>query len=451
MKKIIIIVFYSLYLFILLGFILHTSNDPQIFGKYTIKYFEILLVLILLFPVSIWLINYMFKISNFKYKKKKYQVKPIHKAIIFIIFCLFLFFISETFLRNKYKDKDPLNYLYSINNYHPFLQFQLTRENILHINSDNFRAEEISKKKDENSFRIFILGGSTVLNSGISYDNLFSKILQDKLSNEYPDKKIEVINAGNDGYTSEHSLIQYLFKIKDYDPDLIIMWQGVNDWYYSCNSPISYGEYKNDYSNFYSATAKMVFNRFLEKPLISFNFMTFALAKDIFEKNSYSDLLNFVKSKNKYTGVYANPDKYEFYDLTNLPSLNAYQRNIQEFAQITKNDNVPLILANQATLYKENMSRDERNVLFFGSFHCMKDGKYPTIKSTSEGLGKFNEITRKTAIENELNFIDLDSQIPKNLNYFTDDAHYTVLANKLISEILFQKIVSENLISQKHD
>jgi len=441
-KKITIIIFYSIYIFILLGFILHTSSSPQILNKYTYQYALFLTCLILLLPIGIWIINFIFKETKIKYKKKNYKITSIKKVLLASLGFILFLLIVESYLRTKYYGKDPVNFKYSIDNYHPFLQFQQTKDSGLNINSENFRGDEIERKKSDEEFRIFILGGSTVLNSSTPYNELFSKLLQDKLAKEFPDKKIVVINAGNDGFTSEHSVIQYLFKIKDFYPDLIVMWQGINDWYYSCKSPNSYGEYRNDYSNFYSATSNMVFARFLEKPIVSLNLISVNRMLDFSQKNFYSDILRFVESKNKYLGIYSNPDKYEFYNFSKFPSLNAYERNMSEMIKITDSDEVPLILANQATLYKKNMTKDERNVLFFGSYHCKENGKYPSIESMLKGINKFNNVTKNLATENQVPFVDLDSKIPKNLNYFTDDAHYTSLTNQLISKILFDEIVS---------
>lgn len=448
MKKVVLITFYSVYLFFLLGFILHTSAHPEILGKYTSKYFLSLIFLIILFSVSIFFINFMFITSIIKVNKKKYKFSPRKKILVGFFILIGFFLISESFLQKKYDGKDPLKYIYSINNFHPFLQFQPTKDiNNLNINNDNFRGDEISINKDENTFRIFVVGGSTVLNSGISYNEVFSKKLQNKLRNDYPNKKIEVLNAGVDGYTSEHSLIQYLFKIKDYDPDLIIIWQGVNDWYYSCKSPLAYGEYKNDYSNFYGAAGDMVHDRFFKDSPVEFNFLLMRLLDEKISNNLYSDLTNKLKEKDKYKGVYANENLYEFYDLDELPSLVAYERNMSSLVKILAQDQVPLILGNQASLYKENMTRDEKNVLFFGSYHCAQNGKYPTIASTKDGLNKFNDISRRIAEANQATFVDLDALIPKNLNYFTDDAHYTSLANVLIAEILYKKIIEGGFIN----
>jgi hypothetical protein len=51
------------------------------------------------------------------------------------------------------------------------------------------------RKKPEDCFRIFVMGSSTVV--GFPYENnlMFSRILQERLQDAYPDKKIEMVNT----------------------------------------------------------------------------------------------------------------------------------------------------------------------------------------------------------------------------------------------------------------
>jgi len=49
------------------------------------------------------------------------------------------------------------------------------------------------------------------------------------LKNEYGYKNVEIINAGVGGYTSWESLINLQFRVLETEPDLIIVYHGVND------------------------------------------------------------------------------------------------------------------------------------------------------------------------------------------------------------------------------
>jgi hypothetical protein len=86
------------------------------------------------------------------------------------------------------------------------------------------------KKKPENGFRIFVLGSSTVL--GFPYDQnlIFSRILQERLQDCYPEKKIEVINTALTAINS-YTLLDYMDDVLKEDPDAILIYAGHNEFY----------------------------------------------------------------------------------------------------------------------------------------------------------------------------------------------------------------------------
>ena len=102
-------------------------------------------------------------------------------------------------------------------------------ETELKFNSNGFRGEEFSEEKPSNVYRIFMVGGSTMLGAETINDTTISSIMQKMFDLEKMDKEIEVVNAGISGHTvvSEYNFIKS--KIVNYDPDLIIMYDGWND------------------------------------------------------------------------------------------------------------------------------------------------------------------------------------------------------------------------------
>ena len=100
----------------------------------------------------------------------------------------------------------------------------------LSINSLGFRGDEISESKAENTFRIFMLGGSTMFGHGATSDDTtipgyVQNMLQEKLYNY----EIEVINAGIQGADSFDEVNILETKILQLNPDLVIIYDGWND------------------------------------------------------------------------------------------------------------------------------------------------------------------------------------------------------------------------------
>lgn len=86
------------------------------------------------------------------------------------------------------------------------------------------------KEKPVNGYRIFVLGSSTVV--GFPYDQniLFSRILQERLQDSYPDKNIEVINTALTAINS-YTFLDYIDDILKEKPDAILFYEGHNEFY----------------------------------------------------------------------------------------------------------------------------------------------------------------------------------------------------------------------------
>lgn len=100
----------------------------------------------------------------------------------------------------------------------------------LNVNSFGFRGDEISKEKSDEEYRIFVVGGSTIFGAGaLSDKQTIPGFLQSKIDQNNFQKSFEVINAGVPGANSvrEHHYIKNF--LLEFDPDMIIIYDGLND------------------------------------------------------------------------------------------------------------------------------------------------------------------------------------------------------------------------------
>jgi len=86
------------------------------------------------------------------------------------------------------------------------------------------------KDKPANTYRIFVMGGSTA--AGWPYPNnaMFSRILQQRLGNVFPDRYIEVVNTGIAAVNS-FTLLDFIDEIIEQQPDAILIYAGHNEFY----------------------------------------------------------------------------------------------------------------------------------------------------------------------------------------------------------------------------
>ena len=98
------------------------------------------------------------------------------------------------------------------------------------INTLGFRGAEFSEEKPSDTYRIFMVGGSTMFGAGATSDETtISGYLQYILSERDFEFDIEVINSGIQGADSNTELNLIEQKLVTLSPDLIIIYDGWND------------------------------------------------------------------------------------------------------------------------------------------------------------------------------------------------------------------------------
>ena len=90
-----------------------------------------------------------------------------------------------------------------------------------------YRNGHVSFTKASNEIRIICFGGSTTVNAraGISYPDL----LERRLAQSHPHHIIRVLNAGADGYSTAHTLVNLSLRNLEIQPDIITIYENIND------------------------------------------------------------------------------------------------------------------------------------------------------------------------------------------------------------------------------
>lgn len=116
---------------------------------------------------------------------------------------------------------------------HPYrcygLRPQYERRGATH-NELGFRGPLVKIPKPAGVYRILALGGSTTYGEFIDRDDqTWTARLQAELRSRLGTEAIEVVNAGCPGYNSWESAVTLLVSGLDFEPDLILMGDGLND------------------------------------------------------------------------------------------------------------------------------------------------------------------------------------------------------------------------------
>ncbi len=114
-----------------------------------------------------------------------------------------------------------------------------------YANNAGFREPRpISMEKPADEFRIFLTGGSTAFGMGaggeaaaamgwysLAYRETISHMMEQILNTTdlLPGKKIRVYNTAVWGYGYQHLLMRYMTKLRRYNPDMVISFDGANE------------------------------------------------------------------------------------------------------------------------------------------------------------------------------------------------------------------------------
>ena len=97
------------------------------------------------------------------------------------------------------------------------------------VNALGFRGEEVPRAKPDGELRVVCMGGSTTFGGGLTdFREAYPAQLEAELHRRGHDS-VRVVNAGVSGYTSWETLASYMVRVSDLEPDLVIVYHGVND------------------------------------------------------------------------------------------------------------------------------------------------------------------------------------------------------------------------------
>lgn len=278
--------------------------------------------------------------------------------------------------------------------------------------------------KPQNEYRVLVLGGSTSRDPRKEGNKNYPFLLQELLQKKYPDKKIVVLNSGMNWFSAKHSLLNYTEYGHLFQPDLVIVLQGINDVYRSFTPrDFALGEFHPSYKHFYGASYYGAKSQTLES-------------------------------------LFFNPDlnDYRDYRATDFPfsAFKAYPSFVQfeaAIANYVQADGARCLLLSQPSLYRTDLPDTVINKLWFGKYLCNKNtGKvktYPNTASMKMAMDSFNRAVQRIAQTKKCLYLDADAYIPKNTTYFYDDVHFTNNGSKLLAKTIFDYIIENNVLEKK--
>jgi lysophospholipase L1-like esterase len=316
------------------------------------------------------------------------------------------------------------------------------------VNRHGFRGDPIEPHKGPRTFRIFTLGGSTTLGIGTpSYEDTYPFKLQTMLRQRYPDVTIEVQNAGNAWYTTAHLLIDYQLRVRQFEPDLIVVFEAMNDLYRSFSPPWwAVGEFRPDYSHYLGPYIRFLGPHVGPRASPS----RWSVPELLVWRRLQEDLLGEPSPYRLDAGNLGKlRSRLRPRTVTTFRSLDSYRNYYELLIRNIQADRRPVIIASQAFLYSQALPPDVLDSLFFAHVFCAENGFYPTMESMMSAMRMFNDAARTLADAKDVPFLDFERAVPKTREYFSDDVHLTAAGNEILARMVFDWIVGHSLISTR--
>ena len=287
----------------------------------------------------------------------------------------------------------------------------------ININSHGFRGFDFTEQKSDNTYRIFIVGGSTVFGYGSTSDQTtIPGYLQTEFTKLDINKKVEVINAGVGFATSFEEAYLLKTKLLQYDPDLIIIYDGGND-VYTRNKEIT-----------------MIYDDQIKDPF-KFGTYEFYRTPAVVYKNLVEPLTSKPMSNNF-------SDDFNSYNYV----INNWENNLKKICKLGEENNFkvaiflqPLLITTEKTLSDDELEMKEW--MFATQYNYNMINK----ELLSEFSSRIQLLNDHCAISQDLTNVFDDRTEP----IFYDWIHMTNHGNELISKRIFEIIlpkINDNLL-----
>ena len=228
-------------------------------------------------------------------------------------------------------------------------------------------SQTFSAHKDPSVYRVFCLGASTTQGFPYPPNGAYPAMLQNILSDLFPEKRIEVINCGITAITSHSVLDMEREILRKYRPDLLIIYTGQNEFYGVFGQASTLSLFKN----------RTLLHFFLKLQRSKLVLLTRNTLNDLFGKGIRAP----EHSSKTLMSIMAKDIVIDLNGRVFENTLNQYYRNLAEMCRAAKKHQTPIMLC--------SLVDNRKDLPPFASKHCGNFSEKDTLK--------WNELCRNAA------------------------------------------------------
>ena len=315
----------------------------------------------------------------------------------------------------------------------------------------SFKGVRYSRTK-EHKVRIVCLGGSTThgvyLPVAETWPYMLEKVLREK------GYDAEVINAGECGYTTAHSLVNYTLNMRYYNPDVVIIMHAVNDL---CRSfpraeelPLEwdYGSYSGPMINILRQSVR----KKTEPPPRHAPIWQFAVWRLIANSLNIEDPYyekarqwlsaspNDPKQQDgvavEKTGVNSMSNEVDV-GLEQFASIPLLQAHLDYLVELCRNDGHEVILATQANIYTPgNIHTAQAHKYMREMYFRTSKHNYVSAQSLRAALEAVQKIVAGIGDKRNVLTLDVEKALDGHEEGFIDDFHLNAKGNAVVAGTL---------------
>lgn len=285
------------------------------------------------------------------------------------------------------------------------------------IDAHGFRSRSLEPPgtpKPADTYRVFFVGGSTTENIVLPDAETFPAIVEAELSPRVG-KRLRCANAGISGNVVADTFSLVSHRVLTLEPDLVVALEGINDMCMGLSrryDPTAVG---------YSAPPRVQFMDVLRAR--SRLVQLASRAVDRAESEWRPERMRERRRELPFTA-----------DLDPTRALPTFRRYLRLLAAVCREADVPLLLMTMPTLYKDDLSPEEAASLWMG---CLDHGRLNVDHATMQrGMQAFNDAIREVAQAEGTLLLDLAPAVPRDLEHFYDDCHYTAKGSRAVADQL---------------
>ncbi|MGD9901867.1 MAG: SGNH/GDSL hydrolase family protein [Vicinamibacterales bacterium] len=116
-------------------------------------------------------------------------------------------------------------------------------------------GRQVPRIKPDGELRVVCIGGSTTLSDQNPEGLRTNQLLEARFRDRLAPRTVTVLNAGGDGFSTAHTLVNFSLRVLDFDPDVLVVLHNINDL-----TVLDYGdEVQSDYANKYLSDTFLAF------------------------------------------------------------------------------------------------------------------------------------------------------------------------------------------------